>query len=72
MKSVLRGLSQLLLVIAGLSFFVGGRAISEITKTERMLAEVEGIGLAVVCGALAFIAKSAADNLDEGNDTSGQ
>ena len=72
MKSVLRGLSQLLLVIAGFSFFVGGRAISEFAKIERMIAEVEGIGLAVVCGVIAFVAKTAADNLDKGNDTSCQ
>jgi len=37
-----------------------------------MLAEVEGVGLAVACGVLGFIAKTVADNLDEGNDTSGQ
>jgi hypothetical protein len=59
------------LSFAALFFLVGGRAISAFTKTERLIAEIEGIGLAAVCGALAFWAKTAADNLDEGNDTSG-
>jgi hypothetical protein len=54
---VLRGLSQLLFVTAGLSFFVGERVNGAFTETERMLAEVEGIGLAVVCGALGFMAR---------------
>jgi hypothetical protein len=71
MKTLLRGLAQLLFVIAGLSFLVGGRAISIFSKTERVLAEGEGIGLAVVCGGLGFLAKSGGDNLDDG-DSSGQ
>jgi len=72
MKTLLQGVAQLLFIIAALCFFVGGRAISTFTKTERVLAEMEGIGLAVLCGALGFWAKTAADNLDEGNDASGQ
>jgi hypothetical protein len=71
MKTLLRGVAQLLFVIAGLSFLVGGRAISIFAKTERVLAEAEGIGLAVVCGGLGFLAKSVGDNLDD-EDSSGQ
>jgi hypothetical protein len=65
MKSLLRGASQTLFVLAGLLFFVGGRAISEFTKTERLLAEILAIGLAVVCAAFAMVAKGKADNLDD-------
>ena len=71
MKSLLKGTSQALIVIAALLFFWGGRAISEFAKMERVGAEVIGIGSAVVLGILAFIAKSAADNLD-GKDSSAQ
>ena len=61
-----------MLVVAGLAFWVGGRAISEFAKTDRILAEMEGITLAVVVGALGFAARTAADNLAEGEDSSGQ
>jgi len=59
-------------MIAGLAFWAGGRAISGFGKTDRILAEMEGMALAVVTGALGFAAKTAADNLDEGKDSSGQ
>lgn len=72
MKTVLQGLSVILVVIAGICFFVGGLVISEISKTGRALAEVEGTGLAVACGLLAFIAKSVADNLDDDEDSAGR
>ena len=68
MKPLLRGASQLLAVIAGLSFFVGGRVISAVSRTEWALAEVEGIGVAFLCGLLAFVAKSVADNFDQDNN----
>jgi hypothetical protein len=45
--SLLRGVAWLLFVIAGLAFWFGGRAISEFAKTERILAEMEGIALTV-------------------------
>jgi hypothetical protein len=68
MKALLRGLSQFLFVLAGLSFFLGGLAISILTKTDRISGELAGIGLAVVCGILGFAAKSAGDNLVDGDD----
>jgi hypothetical protein len=40
MKALLKGTSQILLVIAGLLRFVGGRAISEFTKTDGVSAEM--------------------------------
>jgi hypothetical protein len=72
LKATLRGVSWLLLVVAGLTFWVGGRVIAEFAKTDWMFAEMEGISLAVAVGALGFAAKTAADNLDEERDLSGQ
>lgn len=72
LKSVLRGVSWLLLTIAGLSFWVGGRAITEFAKTDRILGEMLGLAIAVVTGAIGFLVKSAADNLDSGEDSAAQ
>lgn len=49
-------------MIAGLLILVGGRAISEFTKTDRILSEFLGMGLAAVFFALGFAAKNAADD----------
>jgi hypothetical protein len=65
MKVLLKGTSQILFVIGGLLFFVGGRAISVFTKTDRVLAELLGIGMAFVFGIFGMVAKNAADNLDD-------
>ena len=71
MKAVLRGISQVLFVISGLLFFVGGRVISEFTKTDRVSAEMVGIGSAFVFGIFGMVAKNASDNLDD-EDSTGQ
>jgi drug/metabolite transporter (DMT)-like permease len=71
MKALLRGISQILFVIAGLLFLVGGRAISEFTNADRVLAEILGIGMAFVFGIFGMVAKNAADNLDD-EDSAGQ
>jgi drug/metabolite transporter (DMT)-like permease len=65
MRSLLKGASQALFALAGLLFLVGGRAISEYTKTDRLSADGLGIGLAVVCAVIGMLAKDAADNLDD-------
>jgi hypothetical protein len=49
-----------------------GQAISTFSKTERVLAEMEGIGFTIACGALGVLAKPAGNNLDDGEDLSGQ
>ena len=64
MKGLLRGISQVLFVIAGF-FFVGGRVISQFTKTDRVSAEMLGIGSAFVFGIFGMVAKNASDNLDD-------
>jgi hypothetical protein len=54
----LRGLSQGLFLIAGFSFFFGGRAIHEFAQVERVLAEADGLILAVAAGLLGLGAKA--------------
>src|SRR5271157_2383289 len=65
LTSLLRGAAWLCFVTAGLAFFFGDRAIIEFTKTELVLAEMEGIALTVLFGGLGVIAKIAADRLEE-------
>lgn len=52
-------------VLAGLAFWVGGRLISELTKADRVFAEIAGIALAVVCVVLGVIAKFTDDRFAE-------
>jgi hypothetical protein len=66
-KPLLKGTSQVLFTIAGLLFLVGGRAVSEFTKADRLLAECLGIGLAVVFLVLGFVVKNAADDVNDEN-----
>jgi len=68
LKSLLRGIAWPLFAVAGLSFWRGGRAIAEFAKTERTLAEMEGIGLALVCAGLGAVTKAAGEE-DEANGT---
>jgi hypothetical protein len=68
LRSLLQGLAWLLFVIAGLAFWVGGRAINEFAKTERILAEIEGISLAVLCAGLGVVVKAASERLAEAEE----
>ena len=68
LKSVLRGVSWVLFAMAGLMFWVGGRAIAEFAKTDRILAEMLGLMSAVVVGGIGLAAKSAADDLEPEED----
>ena len=65
MKVLLRGISQLFFVVAALSFFVGGRALTAFTQTDRITAEIAGISIAFVFGLLGAVLKSAGHNMDE-------
>ncbi len=66
-KPLLKGTSQVLFVIAGLLFLVGGRAISEFAKMDWVIAEFLGLGLAAVFFVLGMMAKNAADDLNGGD-----
>ena len=65
MKALLTGTSQLLFVLAGLLFFVGGRVISALTKTDWLMGEMMAIGVAFVLVIFGVVAKNAADNFDD-------
>jgi hypothetical protein len=68
-QALLRGLAWLMFVIAGLSLWFGGRLITEFAKTDRILGEIAGIGLAVICagiGAIGEAAKDPSEERDEG------
>jgi len=60
-KALKRGIAWLLFVIGGLSFWVGGRAISEFGKVDRIISEMLGLGIAGACLALGFVLKTAAE-----------
>jgi hypothetical protein len=64
-ETLLNGAAWLLFIIAGLAFLVGGRAISQFAKTERMLAEMEGMGIAIACGVLGTLVRIAVKRLGE-------
>jgi uncharacterized membrane protein len=72
LRGLLRGLSWLLLAFAGLSFWVGGRAISEFGKVDRLLAEFLGLSLAGVAGLLGYVLKEKADDFDDSPDSTAQ
>jgi hypothetical protein len=52
-------------VLAVLAFWIGGRAISEFAKTDRVLAELEGVALTALFSGLGVIAKATADRVEE-------
>jgi vacuolar-type H+-ATPase subunit I/STV1 len=54
----LRGVSWVLIVVGGLSIWMGGRAISEFAKMDRVLAEMLGLALAAGCIAVGLVLKS--------------
>lgn len=60
---MLQLVAKALFVLAGLAFFVGGRAIHEFAGVERVLAEVEGLALTFAFGLVAFIAQRAGEDL---------
>ena len=64
LKHFLRGLSSILLVICGLSFFFGGRAIHEFGRVDRTLAEVIGIAASFICLIGAAVAKHVIDDIE--------
>jgi hypothetical protein len=59
----------LLFVSAALSFAFGGAVISALTNTRRGLAEMEGIGLAVLCAALGVLASLKSESPPNGGSS---
>src|SRR3974390_2676119 len=47
-KQTISGVSRVLIAGGGMSFLIGGRALHEFAGVERLLAEAEGLGAAVV------------------------
>jgi hypothetical protein len=64
-KWLLRGMAWLFFAIAGLAFWFAGGVISAAFGTDRILAEMEGIALALLCAGLGLIAKVAEDRLEQ-------
>jgi len=64
LKHFLRGLSPILVVIGGVSFFVGGRVIYEFGRVDRALAEIIGIAVAFACLIGAALAKYVIDDIE--------
>jgi hypothetical protein len=64
-KAFLRGVAWLLFGIGGLTFWAGGKAIREFSKTDIVLSEMGGIFIALVCIGLGALAKSAGEEDEE-------
>lgn len=71
-KALLQGLAWVLFAIAGLAFLVGGRAISDFGKIDRIAAEMLGLLIAAVTGALGYVLKNFSDDLGSDQDSPGQ
>jgi hypothetical protein len=67
-SSLLRGAAWFFGIAAGLSFWVGGRALNEFAKFDRMLGEMAGIGLAAVLGVIAVLLRGFAERLEDHDD----
>jgi hypothetical protein len=71
LKYLFRGAAWLSFLIAGIAFWIGGRAISEFVQIGRIPAEMWGIGFAFLFAWLGTIAKGAEHHLEpvEGGST---
>jgi hypothetical protein len=65
-KHLLQGITWLFYAIAGIAFLFGGGVIHAAAGTDRILAEIEGMALALLFGGLGFAAKGVEDHLDAG------
>ncbi len=65
--SLLRGIAWVFFAGAGCAFwFAGGVIHAVVPGTDRILAEIEGMGLVVLCLVLGALAKGAEGRLEEG------
>jgi hypothetical protein len=66
-QHILQGIAWLFFVAAGLAFWFGGGVIHAVVPgTDRVLAEIEGIALGILCAGLGAVAKGAQDRLGAG------
>jgi hypothetical protein len=65
LQSLLEGIAWVFFTLAGLSFWFGGGLIHAIFSTDRMLSEMEGIGLTLFFAGLGIASKFAEDRLEE-------
>jgi hypothetical protein len=66
-KYLLRVVAWLLFAVGGAAFWFGGRVIDGLTNTGRTTAELAGIGLALICGALGALARDHAKRAGAGD-----
>lgn len=59
---------MLLGVVAAVSFWVGGRALHEFARFDRMFAEMIGIVLGLVLGVIAVLVRGLAERLEDRDD----
>ena len=66
------GLAWVLFAVAGLTFWAGGKLISESAKMDRILAEMLGLMIALALGAVGYVLKNFGDDLGSDEDSVGQ
>ena len=64
-KTFLSTSIRILAGVGGLSFLFGGILIRALTKTDRTLAELEGIGIAGICLILAVVTQHFVDDIQD-------
>ena len=65
---LLHGIAAVLFCAAALVFLLGGLLINAMTGVSRGVAEFEGPVLSVACGALAYLARKAAQRISASSD----
>jgi hypothetical protein len=66
LASLLNGAAYLLFVTACMAFWFGGGLIHAVVQTDRVPAEAEGIGLAMLFGGIGALVKTIATRLETG------
>ena len=62
----------MLFAIAGLTFWAGGKLISESAKMDRILAELVGLMIAAALGAVGYALKNFGDGLGSDQNSASQ